>query len=139
MVTPESPPYSPSEKWPIIEEGDLPELDKEFTKSLKALGKTDAQIAHVNDEGTWEVGKLHKYKPKDTPAPTGGTAGTPHLHKFKNATRDQFFRLRLNQYGPTKHWVALKVKPSPASTAAKAAKKAKSKAKPKPKSGGGRN
>ena len=45
----------------------------------------------------------------------------------------------MNQYGPTKHWVALKVKPSTASTAAKAAKKAKSKAKPKPKSGGGRN
>ena len=47
----------------------------------------------------------------------------------------------MNQYGPTKHWVALKAKPSPASTAAaKAAKKAKPKAKPnKPKSGGGRN
>ena len=71
MVTPESPPYSPSEKWSIIEEGDLPELDKEFTKSLKALGKTDAQIAHVNDEGTWEVGKLHKYKSKEISAPTG--------------------------------------------------------------------
>ena len=37
----------------------------------------------------------------------------------------------MNQYGPTKHWVALKVKPSPASTAAKAAKKAATpKAKP---------
>ena len=55
MVTPEPPPYSPSEKWSIIEEGDLPELDKEFTKSLKTLSKTDAQIAHVNDEGIWEV------------------------------------------------------------------------------------
>ena len=51
MVTSDSPPYSPSEKWPIIEEGDLPELDKEFAKSPKALGKTDAQIAHdANDE-----------------------------------------------------------------------------------------
>ena len=38
--------------------------------------------------------------------------------------------MRLNQYGPTKYWVALKVKPSPASTAAKAAKKAKPRAKP---------
>jgi hypothetical protein len=44
MVTPESPPDSPSEKWPIIEEGDLPELDKEFTKSLKALGKTEIDL-----------------------------------------------------------------------------------------------
>ena len=115
MVTPDSSPYSPSEKWPIIEEGDdLPELDKEFTKSPKTLGKTDVQIAHVNDEGTWEVGRH---------------VGTRYLHKFKNATRDHFFRLRLNQYGPTKHWVALKAKPSPASTAAKAAKKAKPKAK----------
>ena len=115
MVTPEPPPYSPSEKWPIIEEGDLPELDKEFTKSPnKTLGKTDVQIAHVNDEGTWEVGRH---------------VGERNLHKFKNATRDHFFRLRLNQYGPTKHWMALKAKPSPASTAAKAAKKAKPKAK----------
>ena len=66
------------------------------------------------------VGKLHKYKSKEIPAPTGGTVGTRHLHKFKNATRDQFFRLRLNQYGPTKHWVALlKVKPPPARTTAK--------------------
>ena len=81
----------------------------------KTLGKTDVQIAHVNDEGTWEVGRH---------------VGTRYLHKSKNATRDHFFRLRLNQYGPTKHWVALKVKPSPASTAAKAAKKAKPKAKP---------
>ena len=47
MVTPESPPYSPSETWSIIEEGELPELDKEFTKPLKTLSKTDAQIAHV--------------------------------------------------------------------------------------------
>ena len=81
----------------------------------------------------------YKYKLKEIPAPTGGTVGTRHLNKFKNATRGQFFRLRLNQCGPTKHWVALKAKPPPASTAAKAAKKAKSKAKPKPKSGGGRN
>ena len=95
MVTPDSSPYSPSEKWSIIEEGDLPELDKEFTKSPKTLGKTDAQIAHVNDEGTWEVGKLQKYKSKEIPAPTGGTIGTCHLrklHKLKNATRGQFFR-----------------------------------------------
>ena len=116
MVTPDSSPYSPSEKWSIIEEGDLPELDKEFTKSPKTLGKTDVQIAHVNDEGTWEVGRH---------------VGTRYLHKSKNATRDHFFRLRLNQYGPTKHWMALKAKPSPASTAAKAAKKAATpKAKP---------
>ena len=53
MVTPDSSPYSPSEKWSIIEEGDLPELDKEFAKSPKALGKTDVQNAHVNDEATW--------------------------------------------------------------------------------------
>ena len=57
MVTPDSSPYSPSEKWSIIEEGDLPELDKEFTKSPKTLGKTDVQIAHVNDEGTWAHGR----------------------------------------------------------------------------------
>ena len=43
MVTPDSSPYSPSEKRPIIEEGDLPELDKEFAKSPKALGKTGAR------------------------------------------------------------------------------------------------
>ena len=65
----------PSEKWSIIEEGDLPELDKEFAKLPKALGKTDVQIAHVNDEGTWEVGRH---------------VGTRYLHKFKNATRDHF-------------------------------------------------
>ena len=41
MATPGSSPYSPSEKWSIIEEGDLPELDKEFTKPPKTLGKTD--------------------------------------------------------------------------------------------------
>ena len=75
MVTPDSSPYSPSEKWSIIEEGDLPELDKEFTKSPKTLGKTDVQIAHVNDEGTWEVGRH---------------VGTRYLHKPKNATRDHF-------------------------------------------------
>ena len=110
MATPDSSPYSPSEKRSIIEEGELPELDKEFAKSLKTHGKTDAQIAHVNNKCTWEVGKLHKYKPKEIPALTGGTVGTRHLHKSKNATRGQFFRLRLNQHGLTKHWVALKVK-----------------------------
>ena len=66
------------------------------------------------------VDKLHKYQAKEIPAPTGGTAKTRHLYKFKNATRDgQFFRLRKDQYGPTKHWVAL----------GKAAKAAKPKAK----------
>ena len=50
-------------------------------------------------------------------------------------TRDHFFRLRKNQYGSAKHWVALAVKPP--SAAAKAAKKAKPKAKPKPKAQSG--
>ena len=55
--------------------------------------------------------------------------------KLKNATHDQFFRLRKNQYGPAKHWVALAVKPP--SAAAKAAKKAKPKAKAKRKAQSG--
>ena len=50
-------------------------------------------------------------------------------------TRDHFFRLRKNQYGSAKHWVALAVKPT--SAAAKVAKKAKPKAKPKPKAQSG--
>ena len=48
-------------------------------------------------------------------------------------TRDHFFRLRKNQYGSAKHWVALALAVKPPSAAAKAAKKAKPKAKPKPK------
>ena len=55
------------------------------------------------------------------------------MFKLKNATRDIFFRLRKNQYGSAKHWVALAAKPP--SAAAKAAKKAKPKAKPKPAQG----
>ena len=71
----------------------------------------------------------------EIPAPTGGTVKVRHMFKLKNATRDHFFRLRKNQYGSAKHWVALAVKPP--SAAAKAAKKAKPKAKPKPKAQSG--
>ena len=38
-----------------IEEENLLELNEEFIKSLKVLGKVNAQIVHVNDEGIWEV------------------------------------------------------------------------------------
>jgi hypothetical protein len=31
-----------------------------------------------------------------------------HQYKFKNITRDQFFRLRMSEYGATATWVVLK-------------------------------
>jgi len=121
----------------VIEKENLPELNGGFIKSLKVLGKVNAQIAHVNDDGIWEVGKLHKYKAMEIPAPTGGTVKVRHMFKLKNATRDQFFRLRKKQYGSAKHWVALAAKKPPSAAAAKAAKKAKPKPKPKPKAKSG--
>ena len=116
----------------VTEKENLPELNEGFIKSPKVLGKVNAQIAHVNDQGIWEVGKLHKYKAMEIPAPTGGRVKVRHMFKLKNTTRDHFFRLRKNQYGTAKHWVALAAKPP--SAAAKAAKKAKPK--PKAQSGG---
>ena len=47
--------YSPKENRMAIEKENLPELNEGFIKSLKVLGKVNAQIAHVNDEGIWEV------------------------------------------------------------------------------------
>ena len=65
MVTSDSSPYSPSEKRPIIEEGDLPELERELIKSLnnnnKTLGKTDAQIAHSPTSTTRAHGRSESW------------------------------------------------------------------------------
>ena len=69
------------------------------------------QIVHLNNDDKdkeWELGKLHKTKTKEAPAPTGGMTKVRQHYKFKNATRDQFFRLRLSEYGATNQWVALK-------------------------------
>ena len=54
---------------------------------------------HLNDDKEWELGKLHKIKTKEVPAPTGGMTKVRH---------HQFFRLRLSEHGATNQWVALK-------------------------------
>ena len=74
----------------------------------------------------------------EIPAPMGGTAKVRHVATCSSSRMllaTFFFRLRKNQYGSAKHWVALAAKPP--SAAAKAAKKAKPKAKPKPKAQSG--
>ena len=100
--------FSPLANKEIIAVGDVSPLDAGFIKALKKLGKLDGQIVHLNDDKEWELGKLYKIKTKEVPAPTGGMTKVRHHYKFKNATRDQFFRLRLSEYGATNQWVALK-------------------------------
>ena len=103
-----TPAFSPPAGKEIIPAENVPPLDADFIKSLKKLGKLASQIAHINDAKEWELGKLHKLKTKEIPAPAGGMAKVRHQYKFKNITRDQFFRLRMSEYGATATWVALK-------------------------------
>ena len=65
--------------------------------------------------------KLYVYKiqAKHIPAPAGGVVKTRLLYKFLcPSVRDQFYRLRKNEYGPTKEWVVLKTSASTSSSAA---------------------
>ena len=63
MVTPEPPPYSPSEKWTIIEEGDLPELgNRQGVHQVAQDPQQDRRADRPRQRrGHMEVGKLHKY------------------------------------------------------------------------------
>ena len=70
---------------------------RRLIKAPKKLGKLDGQIVHINDNKEWELGKLHKIKTKEVPAPTGGMTKVRHHYKSKNATHGQFFRLRLRK------------------------------------------
>ena len=80
----------------------------------------------MNDDGEWETGKLYKIKTKLIPAPAGGVVKTRFLYKFLcPSVCDQFYRLRKNEYGPTKEWVVLKTSASMSSSAAPTAGAAK--------------
>ena len=79
------------------------------------------------------MGKLHKTKTKEIPAPAGGTAKTRFSYKLKVVrVRDQPYRLRKHEYGETKEWVALRAQPKrkePAAAAASAPKRKATKTK----------
>ena len=94
--------------------------------ALMALGcqlGDGAKIAHIDDDGVWDMGKLIKTKSKEMPAPTGGTKRTGFAYKFRTSTKECWFRLRRNEYGPTKEWVAVKTRPAAAAKPPKKKKK----------------
>ena len=110
---PENEPFVPSDGDEVLEKSSsLPALDGSFIVNVRALGcrRGDGiKLAHVNDDGEWETGKLYKIQAKHIPAPAGGVVKTRLLYKFSSpSVRDQFYRLRKNEYGPTKEWVVLK-------------------------------
>ena len=119
----------PSDGDEVLEKSSLPALDGSFIANVRALGcrRGDSiKLAHVNDDGEWETGKLYKIQAKHIPAPAGGVVKTRFLYKFLcPSVRDQFYRLRKNEYGPTKEWVVLKTSASMSSSAAPTAGAAK--------------
>ena len=119
----------PSDGDEVLEKSSLPALDGSFIVNVRALGcrRGDGiKLAHVNDDGEWETGKLYKIQAKHIPAPAGGMVKTRFLYKFLcPSVRDQFYRLRKTEYGPTKEWVVLKTSASTSSSAAPTAGAAK--------------
>ena len=70
--------FSPPAGEELIAAENVPPLDADFIKSLEKLGKLAGQIAHINDDKKWELGKLHKFKTKEIPAPAGGMTKVRH-------------------------------------------------------------
>ena len=71
----------PSDGDEVLEKSSLPALDGSFIANVRALGcrRGDSiKLAHVNDDGEWETGKLYKIQAKhiDIPAPAGGVVKT---------------------------------------------------------------
>ena len=101
-------PFAPPAGQEVVPKDELPALDLDFVASLRAFGKLDARVARFDDEhGAWESGKL--LKARQVPAPADGSARKYCLYKLKVANaRDQYYRLRKVEYGPTGEWVALR-------------------------------
>ena len=122
-------PFVPSNGDEVLAEESLPPIDadlKVLITALMALGcqlGDGAKIAHIDDDGEWDMGKLIKTKSKEMPAPTGGTKRTGFAYKFRTSTKECWFRLRRNEYGPTKEWVAVKTRPAAAAKPPKKKKK----------------
>ena len=66
----------------MLEKSSLPALDGSFIVNVRALGcrRGDGiKLAHVNDDGAWETGKLYKLQAKRIPGRARGRRGQDAL------------------------------------------------------------
>ena len=74
----------PSDGDEVLEKSSLLALDGSSIVNVRALGAgcrrgDSIKLAHVNDDGEWETGKLYKIQAKHIPAPAGGVVKTRFL------------------------------------------------------------
>ena len=92
----------------LVPKADVPTLNKKLPTERPAW-----KCEHRDDEGNWMSGKLVKARQKKVAGPTGGSEVRVTEFQFKTADGVGWYRLNMEDYGPTGEWVFWTLKPRP--------------------------